>query len=397
MAVEEQARPVVDLLDPELHRSDPHDVWTWMREVEPIYRDERNGLWGVTRHRDISSVERDADAFPSHLGYRSVWDSAEQNMIALDGDRHRAQRTLAAPPLARLAVRADKAGLERIVSGVLDQIGDERDIDVVGQIAAPIPARVTCRLLGLPSDRWPDLRRWSEMLMRVDMRDRDGRAFRDFHDANIEIKGMVEEERKVRSSDPPMSPGLLDVWLEAYDRESLDWYAVLHEVGLLVSGGAETTRTAIAHGLRAFCDRPALWEELHRHPELAGTAVDEVLRWVTPLNNFFRRAVQDVEVGGQLIRSGERVVLIYPSANRDDRVFKDPFVFDIRRRPNPHLAFGIGPHRCLGEHLAREDLAVVFSELAARFTNLEVIEEPDIEPNIFVRAVRSFRIAASRR
>ena len=127
-------------------------------------------------------------------------------------------------------------------------------------------------------------------------------------------------------------------------------------------------------------------------PSLVAGAVEEVLRWVTPLNNMFRRVVTDDLIGGEPVRAGERVIMLYPSANRDERVFADPFVFDIRRSPNPHLAFGFGTHLCVGTHVARTTLAAVFGQLSKRITDLHVIAEPDVESNIFARAVRSFQL-----
>jgi cytochrome P450 family 142 subfamily A polypeptide 1 len=127
-------------------------------------------------------------------------------------------------------------------------------------------------------------------------------------------------------------------------------------------------------------------------PSLVPGAVEEVLRWVTPLNNMFRRAVADDEVGGQPIARGDRIIMLYPSANRDESVFADPFTFDIRRSPNPQIAFGYGTHLCVGTNVARTTLAEVFTQLSQRITDLRVVAEPDVEPNIFARAVRSFEL-----
>jgi cholest-4-en-3-one 26-monooxygenase len=168
-------------------------------------------------------------------------------------------------------------------------------------------------------------------------------------------------------------------------------------VGLFIAGGAETTRTAISHGLRAFVDHPEQWEAMAADPSLVPGAVEEVLRWVTPLNNMFRRAGVDTEVGGRPIHRGDRIIMLYPSANRDEAVFDEPFTFDIRRDPNPHVAFGFGTHLCIGTHVARASLAEVFGQLSQRVTNLRVMAEPDVEANIFARAVRSFELGFDRR
>ncbi|HUW01630.1 MAG TPA: cytochrome P450 [Acidimicrobiales bacterium] len=182
----------------------------------------------------------------------------------------------------------------------------------------------------------------------------------------------------------------MGIWAnhEAYDVDRM-----FHEVGLFVSGGAETTRTVIAHGLRTFCDHPDQWEAMYEDPDLATTAVEEMIRWVTPLNNMFRTAVADDEVGGQPIAAGDRLMLAYPSANRDEAVFDDPFTFDITRNPNPHIAFGHGTHFCLGANFARHELVLLLQKLSAAITELAPLTEPDVEPNVFARAVRSFDLA----
>ena len=183
------------------------------------------------------------------------------------------------------------------------------------------------------------------------------------------------------------------MWLHAtIDGEPLPPATIVHEVGLFIAGGAETTRTAISHGLDAFARHPEQWEAIAADPDLVPGAVEEVLLWVTPLNNFFRRAVADDRIGDQPVERGDRIILLYPSANRDEDVFADPFTFDIRRDPNPHVAFGFGTHLCIGTHVARASLAAVFGQLSRRITDLRVIDEPVVEANIFARAVQSFRL-----
>jgi cytochrome P450 family 142 subfamily A polypeptide 1 len=390
-------RPVVDLLDPELYRRDPHDVWTWMREHEPVYRDARNGLWGITRHADVMDVERRSSVFVSGQGYRAIWSPEEINMIAQDDPRHRQQRMLVQPRLTGRSVAERRAELGGLVSEVLDDaLATDDEMEVVGALAGQLPARFTCRLSGFPEDWWPRVMSWSERLMRTDMRERDGAAFREFFDANIEFATALGEIAPAKFADP--SDDLLSLWLHArIDGEPLPPEAIVHEVGLFIAGGAETTRTAIAHGLRAFVDHPDQWDALRDDPALVSGAVEEVLRWVTPLNNMFRRAGADDRIGDQPVERGDRIILLYPAANRDDAVFDDPFRFDVRRSPNPHVAFGFGTHLCIGTHVARASLAEVFGQLSARVTDLRVIAEPDVEPNIFARAVRSFRLGWSAR
>ena len=389
-------RMTIDLLDPALYQSNPHDVWAWMRANEPVYRDEKNKLWGITRHADVMDVERRSSVFSSEGVYRAVLSPGESNMIAQDDPRHRQQRMLVQPQLTHAGVATRTAEVEALVAELVAEAVAQGEFDVVELIAGQLPARMTARLLGFPEEMWPEVKSWSERLMRTDMRDRDPLIMNEFIDANREFLGammpIIEEVSACPRND------FMSIWANAeIDGQKLPPEAIFHEVGLFIAGGAETTRTAISHGIRAFVDHPEQWEELAAKPELINTAVEEVLRWVTPLNNFFRMALTDDVVGGQPIAAGDRIIMLYPSANRDEAVFKNPFEFDIHRNPNPHLSFGFGTHLCIGANLARLVLTTVFRELSGRATGLTVVSEPDVEANIFARAVKSFQIRVTPR
>lgn len=386
-------RLVVDLLDPTLYQDKErmHAAFTWMRANEPVYRDHRNGLWAVTKHAHLKDVERRSQVFASGQGYRAIWNPDEINMIAQDDPRHRQQRMLVQGDLTGHAVAQRGPEIDALVADLLDQALATDEMEVVESLSGQLPARLTCRLLGYPESMWREVKSWSERLMRIDMRERDGHTFTEFIDANMEFVNALVPIAQERAKCP--AHDLISTWVHAQiDGVPLPPQAIVHEVGLFISGGAETTRTAISHGLRAFVDHPDQWEAMAADPSLVPGAVEEVLRWVTPLNNMFRRAVADDHIGDQPVRRGDRVILLYPSANRDEEVFSDPFRFDIRRNPNPQIAFGFGTHLCVGTHVARTTLTSVFSQLSQRVTDLRAVTEPDVEPNIFARAVRSFRL-----
>jgi cytochrome P450 family 142 subfamily A polypeptide 1 len=386
----------IDLLDPSLYQSNPHDVWRWMRANEPVYRDEKNKLWGITRHADVMDVERRSSVFSSEGVYRAVLSPGESNMIAQDDPRHRQQRMLVQPQLTHAGVATRTAEVEALVAELVAEAVAQGEFDVVELIAGQLPARMTARLLGFPEEMWPEVKSWSERLMRTDMRDRDPAIMDEFIDANREFLGAMMPIMQEVTACPRND--FMSIWAHAeIDGQKLPPEAIFHEVGLFIAGGAETTRTAISHGLRAFVDHPEQWEELAAKPELINSAVEEVLRWVTPLNNFFRMALTDDVVGGQPIAAGDRIIMLYPSANRDEAVFENPFQFDIHRNPNPHLSFGFGTHLCIGANLARLVLTTVFRELSVRATDLSVVSEPDVEANIFARAVKSFQIRVTPR
>jgi cytochrome P450 family 142 subfamily A polypeptide 1 len=386
-------RPTFDLLDPEFYRSNPHEAYTWMRAHEPVYRDDANGLWAITRHADVLDVERRSDVFLSGPGYRALPSPDETNMIAQDDPRHQQQRRLVSREFTPAAVRTRADEIRDLVTSILDKALDEGagELEVIDQLAAQLPARLTSRLLGFPEGQWRDLKSWSERLMRLDTMDKDPEVAMGVVTACFEFNTQLDDLLAARTGGP--MDDLLSTWANAeIDGEPLDRMSVFHETGLFISGGSETTRTVIAHGLRVLCDHPDQWELLAERPDAVPAAVEELLRWVTPLNNFFRTAAVDAEVGGQAIAAGDRIILLYPSANRDEAVFDEPFRFDVTRNPNHHVAFGYGTHFCLGANLARQTLRILFEELPRRITALTAVREPDVEPNLFARAVRSFTL-----
>ena len=375
-----------------------HETLAYLRANDPVYRDPKTGMVGVTRHADVLDVERRATVFVSSQGYRSMWSPQEDNMIAQDDPGHAEQRSLVARRLTPRGATREEPLIRALVDEALDAVADRGEMEVVDDLAAQYPSKLTCELLGFPRDRWRDLKSWSERMMRIDSiaRDSTGQVLVNLMGAIGEFQSYLDEAVPRMRSEPDGS--FISVWANATVKGCpMADHTIMNETGLFISGGAETSRTAIGRGLRIFCDHPDQWDRLAAEPSLAPSAVEEVLRWVSPLNQMFRTAVAEDHIGGTAVHPGDRIVLLYPSANRDEAVFEDPFRFDITRNPNPHLAFGFGPHVCIGQSLARLELEVLFAEMARRFTNLRVISEPVIERNIFAGAVQRFDLAFDRR
>jgi len=397
-------KPDIDLLSPAFYGDldGMHDAFTWMRHHEPLYRDERSGMVGVTKHADVLDVEHRDDVFSSKGSYRAIENPDEDNMIAQDDPQHLAQRRLVSRRFTPKAVRALEPLLVGMIDGLLSPLTAELDqgqrgrTEAVTALAAALPAQLTAHLLGFPQATWPDIRSWSERLMRYDRVPHDPQVMADFIAAIQEfvavLQSVVAERRQCPADD------LVSAWVQGEQNGCpMGDSQLVNETGLVISGGAETTRTVIARSLVAFAERPDQWEAMYEDPTLIPAAVEEMIRWVTPLNNMFRVATADTEVGGRAVRRGDRLALLYPSANRDEDVFDNPFTFDIRRSPNPQIAFGFGTHFCLGASLARFELKLLMERLAATITDLEVLEPPDIEQNIFVGAVRSLQLGFTRR
>ena len=386
--------PVIDILDRAFWQRNPHDAWTWCRGNDPVHRDQRSGIWCITKHADVVWVERRDDLFSSDSAYRLNESPGESNMIAKDDPVHLHQRRLVNRGFTPRAVSRQSDMLAEMIDKLVDPLTPQGRTEVVRDLAGQLPARLTARLLGLDADEWwPKMKTWSEHLMSLDAAPQDNDVLMALMGTLQELMATVVAKTDEFRSCP--ADGLMSTWANAtlLDGSPMPVETVFHETGLFVSGGSETTRTAIAHGLRTFCDHNDQWELLYEHPEHLGTAVDEVIRWVTPLNNMFRKATGDVELRDKTIRAGERVMLVYPSANRDEEVFDDPNTFDVTRSPNNHIAFGYGTHFCIGANLARHELELLFRKLTRDWTNLCPISEPDVELNHFARVVRSFELA----
>ena len=364
-----------------------HEFFTWARREAPVYRDAANGMWAVTRHADLLDVERRSAVFSSHGSYRANIGMEESNMIALDDPGHLEQRRLVSRRFTPRAVQQDEIFLQSRIDELLDAVAPQGQLEVVHDLAAQLPSRLTADLLGFPEDRWADIKSWSERLMRTDAITFDQDALMGVMSAIMEFNPLLEQVAAERSGCP--ADDLISTWVGA----GMDPLSMMHETGLFIAGGAETTRTAIARGLAILAEHPDQWEAAAADPALVPGLVEEVIRWVTPLNNMFRRVLTDDHIGAQPVRAGDRVLLAYPSANRDEDVFDEPFRFDIRRDPNPHLAFGQGTHFCVGANLARLELRLLFASLTQRWKNLRMVTPPDIEPNIFAGAVRRFDLA----
>lgn len=380
--------PATKLLDPTWWQHDPQDAYRALLAHDGLWRDEDSGYWCVARHADVLTVEHDADRFSSEGHYRVEPSPGEATMIAQDDPEHLAQRRIINRRFTPRATREHGDHYRSMIADLVDQAEAAQavggSIEVVDTLAAQLPCRVTAELIGFGQERWREVKSWSERQMRIDRRFVEPALLDDLHASIQEWAAVMQELLPQRAVDP--QDDLFSDWLGA----GLDGMTMVQETGLMIAGGAETTRTVIAHGLHELARHPADWEAMAADPELIPAAVEELIRWVTPLNNMFRRVTVDTELAGTALTAGDRVALIYPAANRDPAVFDAPDTFDIRRDPNPHLAFGHGTHFCLGANLARIELRLLLEALTARWTNLAVVTEPDIEANIFARAVRSF-------
>ena len=348
----------IDLLDGDFYVNDPYSTYAWMREQAPVYWDSTNELWGVSRHADIVEIEKQKALFinsdQNKGGYRPNI-PADPAIIGLDDPVHQMRRSLVARRFTPKAVATWEDHVREVVTSLLDQaFAHGGSVEIISEIAAPLPAEMIGLLLGFSEDMWPKLMEWSERTITLG----GGPGYH--QEDNIEVPGCpfgVEE--------------------------------VISDSLLLLDGGAETTRTVIARTLLELAARPDQWELLKSGANLT-VAVEEFIRFVTPIHNMCRVAVEDTEIAGQAIKAGDQLVLMYSSANRDPLQFDHPEELDVTRNPNNHIAFGFGTHFCLGASLARLEIRVMFEELLKRVDQLRVVPDSVVEmPNSFVFGLKS--------
>jgi cholest-4-en-3-one 26-monooxygenase len=381
---------VIDLLDGDLYAGDPEPTYAWLRAHAPAYRDEVNRLWGISRHHDVVTIEKDPHTFCSSQGYRPNL-PADDSMIGNDDPRHNERRRLVARRFTPKAVSRHEDDVREIVTGLIDAVAADGRCEVVEDLAAPLPAKVIGRLLGFDDEQWPKVKYWSEATIVAGggpryMSDSVADAFGDY----CEHAARLAESRRAAPTDDVMS-----VWTRAEADGVLSPAEVLSEGLLLVDGGAETTRTVITGAVLALVEHPDQHRKLLEEPGLLSVAVEEFIRWVTPILNMRRTATRDTEIAGTPIAAGDELLLMYGSANRDEDIFgRTASQFDVGRDPNPHVAFGFGTHFCLGAALARLEIRVMFEELLTRLRDLRLAPgtEPDRIPNAFVRGFKSLPV-----
>jgi cholest-4-en-3-one 26-monooxygenase len=373
----------INVLDPEFY-VDPWESYRWLRDDAPVYWDPVQRLWAISRYDDVLEVERDTARYSSHQGSRPHLDqAADRSMINMDDPAHQAQRSLVSRRFTPRAVRSHEARVRAVVTEILDEVEPLGSCDAVEAIASRLPAMVICDILGYPSELWPKVRWWSERTMYLaGQTSPEGPPGDDRFPALAEPSGQPIDDvinDFVTSTFPVIAArraeprdDLISLWAQT---DGWDDAHVLEEVILVLDGGAETTRTVIGSMIRDLALDPEPRRVLVERPELLGTtAVDEFIRWVSPVLNMRRTATEDHELRGQPIRGGDQLLLLYGSANRDPRAFTDPERLDVSREHNRHVAFGFGTHFCLGAALARLEIRVMFEELLRRIPDWELVD-----------------------
>jgi cholest-4-en-3-one 26-monooxygenase len=377
------------LTDPEIYLGDPHPTYALLRSTAPVAWNDVRGFWALSRHRDICAVESDAATFCAGRGILTdeigLDYASPPTMMHSDPPAHTRYRRLVQPGFRPSVVRTLEPALRARAASLVDAMPSEEPVDVMTALAIPFPLQVIGDILGLPEDDWGRAYEWSEAVIpgaRPDWSD-ERRA-----GLMAEMVDHLVGTSKRRRSEPraDMLTALAEAVIDG-DRLSDDELAMFL-VQLLVAGN-ETTRNLIGGGLVALGDHPDQWERLRAERTLVPTAVEELLRWTTPVISFMRTATRDAEIAGVRIAAGEPVLMLFASADRDEEVFgPSAGTLDVARTPNPHLAFGMGNHFCLGAALARLEARAVIEAMLVRFAALEPAGSVERSPSAVIAGLR---------
>jgi cholest-4-en-3-one 26-monooxygenase len=391
----------VDLLEDAWAEGVPHEAFALLRREAPVFHhpeDDGPGFWALTRHADVVAVSRDTTTFSSERGGTFIDDQTEESLASLrltilnmDPPKHNRYRRLVSRGFTPRVITQLIEEIEQRAKRIVDEVIDRGECEFVEDVAAKLPLEMICEMIGLPEADWPRMFHLSNQMIGFD--DPEYQLTReDGNSAAMEIFAYCDQIAAERRADP--RDDIMSVLVQAeVDGERLDDLELNLFFVTLVVAGNETTRNLINHSMLALIDHPDQAERLRRDPDLWPTGVDEMLRWGTSIHNFRRTATRDTELAGQAIAEGDKLVMYYMSANRDEDVFADPFRFDVGRTPNDHVTFGGGGvHYCLGANLARTQIRSIMRELVDRMDDIELTTPPRRLRSDFVNGVKNMPI-----
>tara|TARA_X000000368_G_scaffold173663_1_gene136917 strand:+ start:282 stop:1520 length:1239 start_codon:yes stop_codon:yes gene_type:complete len=386
----------------------PFDIFKRLREEAPIYWHEESldfepGFWALSKHEDIVRVSKDPMTFSSAVGGHlmtmgdpevvdpSAVAAIIGNMIGMDPPDHQIYRKMVAPSFTPKAIRTLEGDMRLKIRELLENVEDKGEFNFVTEISEQLPLWVLCEMMGIPESERPKIRDLVNNLTDASIQQDPNNAFQiwvNYMELFKMGRDMIEERRKNPTDDLMSVVANTKIEGGELPPELLDGFFLL-----MVIAGNETTRNTLTGGLMALTDNPEEREKLLKDPSLISNATDEMLRWVTSVIYFRRTATKDTNIRGQDIKAGDKVVMWYGSANRDEDIFKDGHLFRVEREnAKKHLAFGAGEHLCLGNRLGHMQIRVLFEELLDRFPNIHSISDPVRIPSNFLAGISELKV-----
>lgn len=404
-----------DLADLDLFaKGAPWDAFRELRTSDPVHWSPEpapnHGFWSLTKHDDIVRVERDSETFSSQVGAVGLEELDEdqlkirQSMLETDGARHMALRKLMQRQFTAKALKGYETFLRGLTATTLDAAYAQPEFDFVKAVSADYPIRVLVRLMAVPDDMGDQLIRWSNRLVGntdpeyadVLLDSEESEEFRDLpfrSPAALEVFAYGDQlanERRGGDGEDLVSKLVNQVPEDGVPLSEQDFHNYFL---LLVAAGNETTRHTLSHTMKALLEHPEAVQRLQEDPEALPVAVEEFLRWASPVYHFRRTATKDVQIRDKNIKAGDKVVMWFAAGNRDEDIFDRPDVFDITRNPNDHITFGKGgPHFCLGNQLARLEVRIMIEELLRRGINLAKNGEVEYVRSNFIHGIKRFPV-----
>jgi cytochrome P450 len=409
----------IDLADPDSYVDAlPLEWFRRLREEAPVVwhpePSPNKGFWAVTRYDDLTAVHMDWATYSSELGAVALEEldpeqlEVRRSMLETDPPRHTAMRKICSKRFSARGVRVYEDWIRDVARGVLDRaLADDEPFDFVSEISRELPIRFLCSIFTVPQDDAPQLIGWGDQMIAnqdpelsaavVDKVDTEAYRLLPFRSpVALDVFAYADRQRDERVEQP--SDDVIQALVTAQSEGVLDDRDYHNYFALLMIAGNETTRHTISAGMQALLAHPEQLRLLHDEPERIPVAVEEILRWATPVLHFRRTAARDTELRGQAIRAGDKVVTWYISANRDPEVFAQPEAFDVTRSPNDHVTFGPGgPHFCLGAHLARLETRVLFQELLPRLRTIELAGRVERIRSNFVNGIKRMPVRITTR
>ncbi|MGH8978198.1 MAG: cytochrome P450 [Acidimicrobiia bacterium] len=367
----------IDLLEGGFY-VDPAEKYAWMRAHAPVYFDAKGGVWGFASYAAVLAASKDPKTFSSAGGIRPD-NGPIPMMIDMDDPEHWKRRKLVNRGFTPGRVRESEQKIRDVADSIIDKVCERGECDFVRDIAAPLPMIMIGDMLGVAPEDRDDLLRWSDDMVSSQSGSATEEQYMQAMNAMAEYSAFCSHAVAERQWSP--TDDLMSVLVHAeVDGDRLSPDEVLHESLLILIGGDETTRHVISGGMEQLLLHPDQHAGLQQEPDRIPLAVEEMLRWVSPIKNMCRTVTHDTEFMGQELHEGQKCMLLYESANRDETKFVDPHRFDSARDPNEHVAFGFGAHYCLGQALARLELKVMFEQLLQRLPDLELVEDSSTLP-----------------
>jgi cholest-4-en-3-one 26-monooxygenase len=383
-------RDDIDLVSGDFYASQPMEQYAWMRRRAPVYFDEANGVWGIARYDDLKAVAKDPATFSNAGGIRPD-NGPMPMMIDMDDPAHFRRRKLVNRGFTPRRVRELEPKIRLVCDEIIDAVCEQGECDLVRDVAAPLPMVMIGDALGVaPADR-AELLQWSDDMVSALSNSASAEAMTRAAEAFSGYTTYADSVIQDRRRDP--SDDLMSVLVHAeVDGDRLADDELVQESLLILIGGDETTRHVISGGIHQLLEHPDQHARLAEDPALLDGAVEEMLRWVTPIKNMARTATRDVELRGEHISQGQKVLLLYHSANRDEDAFDAPERFDITRSPNDHVAFGFGTHFCLGASLARLEVKVMTERVLSRLPDLQLVGDTPLRPANFISGLEQMPV-----